>query len=36
MESNNPTKIPVLVGDIGGTNSRLSIVRMSKVYHYIT
>ena len=24
-------KIPVIIGDIGGTNSRLSIVKMSKV-----
>lgn len=24
-------KIPVLVGDVGGTNGRLSIVRMSSV-----
>ncbi len=31
----NEKKIPVLIGDIGGTNSRLSIVKMSKVNHLI-
>jgi glucokinase len=24
-------KTPVIIGDIGGTNSRLSIIRMTKV-----
>lgn len=26
-------RIAVIIGDIGGTNSRLSVVRMSKVYY---
>lgn len=30
-DNSKSKKIPVLVGDIGGTNSRLSVVKMSSV-----
>jgi glucokinase len=31
MEPTKSQNIPVLIGDIGGTHSRLSLIRMTKV-----